>query len=125
MAKQTVTEAEYEVMKVLWREGEPMGLGEIVKSLTEKERSRNTIATLLMRLYEKGAVGIEKKGKANLYYALLKREDYRASETRSFLSRLYNGSVGSLVAALYKNNDISDREMEELRNMLSEENKDE
>ncbi len=125
MPKQTVTEAEYEVMKVLWREGEPMGLGEIVKSLTEKERSRNTIATLLMRLYEKGAVGIEKKGKANLYYALLKKEDYRASETRSFVRWLYNGGVGRLVAALYKNIDRSDREMEELRNMLSEENKDE
>jgi len=123
MSRQTVTSSEYEIMKILWREGAPMSLGEILKNLSEREWSRNTVGTMLTRLCEKGVVAYEKKGKANLYYAVLEEKDYSISETKSFLSRLYDGSVWSMLAALYENKEFSEEDIAELKKLIDEKTK--
>ncbi len=118
MPRKTITEAEYELMKILWKEDKPMGLAEIMKQLPEHKWTRNTAATLLLRLAEKGFAGYEKKGKLNFYYAAIKREDYGRRETKSLLQRLYDGSIKNLVASLYEKDEIDDAELDELRRML-------
>ena len=52
MAKKTVTESEYEIMKILWESDAPMTVGEVYGRLPEEEKrwSKNTVATLLVRL---------------------------------------------------------------------------
>ena len=121
MARQTVTESEYELMKILWQSEKPMSLGEILKSLSEENKwTRNTVGTLLVRLCEKGAVAYDKKGKSYLYYAVLQQKDYSMNETKSFLSKLYNGSIGNLVASLYENKEISQDEIDSLRKIINE-----
>lgn len=121
MARQTITESEYELMKILWEANEPLSLGEILKSLSSENKwTRNTVGTLLVRLCEKGVVSYEKKGKSNLYYAVMEQKDYSMTETRSFLSKLYNGSVGNLVASLFENKEISREEIESLRKIIDE-----
>ncbi len=121
MARQTVTESEYELMKILWDADKPLSLGEILKLLSSDNKwTRNTVGTLLVRLCEKGVVSYEKKGKSNLYYAVLERKDYSMSETKSFLSKLYNGSVGNLVASLFENKEISREEIENLRKIIDD-----
>lgn len=121
MARQTVTESEYELMKILWEASETLSLGEILKSLSSENKwTRNTVGTLLVRLCEKGVVSYEKKGKSNLYYAVMEQKDYSMTETRSFLSKLYNGSVGNLVASLFENKEISREEIESLRKIIDE-----
>ena len=82
---------------------------------------RNTVGTMLSRLCDKGVVAYNKKGKSNLYYAVLPEQEYSKNETRSFLSRLYNGSIGNLVASLYQNKEISQGEIEELRKIIDPE----
>lgn len=118
MAKHSVTEAEYELMKILWKNEMPMSLGEIMAELDGKW-ARNTVGTMLVRLCEKGVVAYDKCGKSYLYYSLLKEQDYSMNETRSFLSKLYNGSVGNLVAALYESKAISRDEIEDLRKIVN------
>ncbi len=118
MAKSNITESEYEIMKILWDEGRSMSLGEIMAQL-DVEWSRNTVGTLLARLNEKGAVGYDKAGKSNLYFSILKEKDYSIKETKSFLSKLYNGSIGNLVASLYENKELSENEIEELRKIIN------
>ena len=119
MARQTVTESEYEIMKVLWKEEHPISLGEILKKLSKTKWSRNTVGTMLVRLCEKGVVSYEQKGKSYLYYAVLKEKDYSISETKSFLMKLYDGSVGNLVASLYENKEISQEEIDSLRKIIN------
>ena len=120
MARQTVTEAEYELMKILWSADHPLSLGEILKQLGDKW-VRNTVGTMLVRLSEKGVVSYNKKGKSYLYYAVLCEKDYSMSETKSLLSKLYNGSIGSLVASLYDNKEISNDEIDNLRKIIDTE----
>ena len=78
----------------------------------------STVGILLVRLCEKGVVSYERKGKSNLYYAVLDKRDYSMSETKSFLSKLYNGSVGNLVASLFESREISRDEIENLRKII-------
>lgn len=119
MSKQTITESEYEIMKILWEKTSPIGLGEIIKELPEGKWARNTVSTLLARLCEKGIAGYNKKGNINMYFAAVNRDEYRKNETKSFLSKLYGGSVKNLVAAFYEENEISDDDLKSLRKMLS------
>lgn len=121
MARQIITETEYELMKVLWKAEKPLSLGEILTAVSDKHWVRNTVGTMLSRLCDKGVVAYDKKGKSNLYYAVLPEQEYSMNETRSFLSRLYNGSIGNLVASLYQNKEISQGEIEELRKIIDPE----
>ncbi len=118
MSRQTITDSEYELMKILWQAENPLTLGEILKKLPEHKWSRNTVATLLLRLVEKGAASYEKKGKYNLYYAVINEKDYSISETKSFLSKMFSGSVKNMVASLYESRQIPKEEIEELRKMF-------
>lgn len=118
MARNTITESEYEVMKVLWNASKALTFGEIMAQL-DVNWARNTVGTLLVRLNEKGVVGSEKCGKSNLYYPILQEKDYSMTETKSFLSKLYKGSIGNLVACLYENEELSKDEIESLRKIIN------
>ncbi len=113
-----ITESEYEVMKVLWSSDKALSLGEIMSKLYV-DWARNTVGTLLSRLCDKGVVAYEKQGKSNLYYAITKEQEYSMSETKSFLSKLYQGSIGNLVACLYENKELSKEEIEDLRKIIN------
>ena len=118
MPKNNITESEYEIMKVLWKNGKPMSLGEIMNE-SDSNWARNTVGTLLVRLTEKGVVKAEKQGKSNLYYPILAENEYSISETKSFLSKLYKGSIGNLVASLYENKELSKEEIEDLKKIIN------
>ena len=113
-----VTESEYEVMKVLWSEDKKFTLADVMAALTHKKWKRTTIATLLTRLADKGAISYERKGNAHHYYPILKQEEYNVRETKTFLEKVYNGSVKSLVASLYENEELSKEHIDGLKKMF-------
>ena len=125
MAKKTVTESEYEIMILLWESDAPMTVGEVYGRLPEEEKrwSKNTVATLLVRLCEKGAAAYEKKGSCHLYYAVLDRADYSVSETKSFVSRLFGGSLRNMIASLYDKSELTQHDIDELRELLKADKK--
>lgn len=116
--KQTITDAEYKIMKVLWSTEKKMTVADVVGELGESDWTASTVSTFLQRLLKKGVVACKKKGKANLYYPKLKQSEYDLSETESFLSKIYAGSVKNLVAALYENKKLSKEDTAELRKMF-------
>ncbi|HXI87635.1 MAG TPA: BlaI/MecI/CopY family transcriptional regulator, partial [Parvularculaceae bacterium] len=71
-----ITEAEFEVMDVLWGEA-PLAAADVAARLHEKKRwSAQTVKTLLSRLVEKGAAGAEPEGRRYLYRPLVTRNAY-------------------------------------------------
>lgn len=114
----SISESEFEIMKILWDSETPLTVGGVLGALLENKWKSNTVATLLNRLVDKGAVSFEKSGKVHKYYAVLKKDEYNMSETKSFLSKIYNGSVKNLVASLYENKAISQDEIDDLRKMF-------
>lgn len=117
-ARQTITDSEYAIMKILWESEEKMTVADVVKKLRGNDWTASTVSTFLQRLLKKEVVACEKKGKTNLYYPKLKRSEYDLCETETFLSKLYKGSVKNLVTALYENKRLSKEDMADLRKMF-------
>lgn len=116
--KQTITDSEYSIMKILWNSEKKMTVSDVVRALDGNDWTPSTVSTFLQRLLKKNVVSCEKKGNTNLYYPILKQNDYDMSETESFLSKIYKGSVKNLVAALYENKKLSKEDMSELKSMF-------
>ena len=111
-------DAELAVMQALWALGEyPAHTGDIAARLG-KDWKAPTLLKLLSRLEERGFVAGSKEGRANVYTPLVRREDYLASESRSFLERLHGGSLSSLMAALYPETKLSKEDVAALERIL-------
>ena len=111
-------ERELEVMQIIWKEPAPVSRMTVERALQEKHAlAPTTILTLLTRLCEKGFLSLEKSGRSNLYRPLVSEREYLASESRSFLDRMFGGSLAGLATALCDSG-IRKEEVEELRKML-------
>ncbi|MBP1905337.1 BlaI family penicillinase repressor [Paenibacillus turicensis] len=118
-----ITEAESEVMKLLW-ENSPLAANEIITKLTaQMEWSDQTIKTFLNRLHKKQAIQFEKKGRTYLYSPLVSYDEYLNSENKSFLNRVYNGAAGMLCAKFIEEETLSDQDIDELQQLLERKRK--
>lgn len=114
--------AEAKIMKILWEKGgKPATSSEIREALKGKVPwTRSTILTLLHRLVEKGFVDC-KKGDIFSYTPLVTEEEYRNYQTRTFIDRIYDGSVKNLLSALCRADSLSKEDIEDLQNYLERE----
>lgn len=92
---------------------------QLVHKLKEKQGwSKSTTSTLLRRMREKGYVRYEEGEKARNYFTDYSREKVVLKETKAFLNRTWKGSLGMLVSAFVDSNQITEEELEELREIL-------
>ncbi|MBN1560206.1 BlaI/MecI/CopY family transcriptional regulator [candidate division KSB1 bacterium] len=107
-------------MKLLW-EKSPRTANEIVDALAGNvDWNAQTIRTLINRLVQKGAITFEKDGRAYLYHAKVKESDVQHAETRSFVSRVFNGAMKPMIAAFLQETELSESEIDELERLLKE-----
>ncbi len=114
-----LTSAEFELMQMLWSADEPIKIQELC-DFPQNEWNYSTIATMLTRMKEKGAVIAEKHGKTYFYSPAIDREHYTKAQTQKLIEKLYNGSVKNLAASLFKNDGITKEDIAELRQLLDE-----
>jgi len=115
-----ISDAEWLVMKVLWQES-PLTASLITEHLQpETDWSPKTIQTLIARLVKKGALAVKKDAGLNQYYPLLSKEQCMVDETKTFLQKVYNGSLHGLIANFVKNERFTAKEIEELKRLLDE-----
>lgn len=113
-----VTNSEWYLMDCLWEE-HPRTLMQIVPLLNERVGwSKSTCATMVRRMSEKNLIGYKEKGKTKYFFPKVKKEDVVVQETRDFLQRIYDGSVGMMMSALVKQNDLSKEDIHELQEIL-------
>jgi BlaI family penicillinase repressor len=115
-----ISDAEWEVMKVVW-EKPSLTASQIVEQLaTQKEWSHRTIRTLLARLVKKGALACKVEGKRHLYEPKIKKADIINHESQSFLNRVFDGVAAPLLAHFVKTAKMSPEEIQQLRKILAE-----
>ena len=117
-----ISEAELEVIKIIWELGQATS-SQIVDRLYQiSDWKPKTIQTLITRLVTKGAIKAEHTGgKAFLYSPCVSEDNYRAHANSTFLQKLYDGSVNSMLASFVKEQKISRADLEKLKKMLDEE----
>ena len=119
MKPEKMSEAEREVMQLIWASNGPVTSNEILENLRpERSLKKTTVLTFLARLTEKGLVKVAKKGRTNHYTALVGEKEYKKTQSKDFLFKVHDGSIKSFVAALCDDSDISREEIEELKKWL-------
>lgn len=114
-----ISETEWEIMQVLWARG-PATSQEIVDALTARDATWHpkTAKTLINRLVKKRALGYRKEGRGYLYRPLVKEEDCVTAESKSFLDRVFGGSLQPMLAHFVEHRKLSRREIGQLRKLL-------
>lgn len=115
-----LTPAEWHVMEYLWQNS-PCTAREAVEYLQSKVGwSRSTTLTLLSRMAEKQQIQCHEDGAVRTYSPLIAQEEAVLDQTRSFLDRVYQGSLSLMLSAFTKKQPLSDREIEELQAILDQ-----
>jgi len=111
----SISDAELEVMRLLWRAGEPVPFSSIRKELSETIGwEKSTIATLLRRLQDKGAVVAREDG-IRYYSPCISKDEYARAEEQSVIDKLYGGNAKNLVAALCSRGKLSEADIDDLK----------
>lgn len=117
-ARVGISEAESQIMDVLWAEG-PQGAEEIAVEIGIEARwSEATVRTLINRLIKKGAIKAQRNGRRVIYHPLLTRDDYISAESETFLNRLFEGRLAPMVAYFSDKGKLSDEEVRLLRRIV-------
>ncbi|WP_140909178.1 BlaI/MecI/CopY family transcriptional regulator [Cognatiluteimonas lumbrici] len=115
-----ITEAESEVMQVLWQR-HPLDAEEVAAALADtRDWQEATVKTLLNRLLRKGAIRAERDGRRYRYSPVLQREAWLLGESQGLLERLFDGRVAPLVSHFSRHRKLSRKDIAELRKLLEE-----
>ena len=117
--KKQLTKAETQVMNVLWSLPDGQGRSaEIMERMPEPKPALTTLLTFLKILKDKGFVAAEKIGKGLLFKALVSRNDYTRTYMKEVKQTFFGGSVSSLVSFFAKNEELSDEEIQEIKEII-------
>ena len=113
-----LTNSEWYVLDCLW-ERSPMTVMELVAALGDRPGwAKSTTITTLRRMEDKGLVHCDLEGRTKHYTPMVSRDRAARRETRSFLDKVYRGSVGLMMSALAENKALSKAEIDELYEIL-------
>ena len=115
-----ISDAEWQVMKIIWMQGEQTST-DLIKVLEKRfSWSKSTIQTLLARLIEKECLTREKQGKSFVYSALLTLDDSRGLMVQDIKDKLCSRRIKLLLADLIKECDFTHADLNQLQQVLEE-----
>lgn len=119
MEKQiSLSDGEWKLMNLLWEEA-PRTVSQLVDALKDDTGwTKGTVFMMLSRLMEKHAVRFEQEGRSKLYLPVLKKQDAASRETESFLGKVYDGSIGLMVASMAGQKALTKEDIDELYAVL-------
>lgn len=115
-----LTSSEWNILNCLW-EHSPQTVMQLVGELEKTVGwARSTTITTLHRMEAKGLVRCERAGRGTAYVPLVERDRAALAETRSFLDRVYRGSVGMMMSAMARQEGLSREQIAQLRAILDQ-----
>jgi len=82
-------DAEFEVMKVIWKNTPPITTLQIIENLgPDKNWKPQTVLTMLARLVEKGFLKSDRVGKERSYSPAIQEQNYMQIETSDFMNMI-------------------------------------
>lgn len=111
-----ISESEWEIMNYLWEKQE-LTQPQLMELLGSKW-NKNTVHTFLSRLCAKGFVEADKDSVPHRYRPAAAREECVREERQNFLQRVYQGSVGRMVASFVRDPGLTKEEIDELYSIV-------
>ena len=112
------TEAELEILQVIWRLGPS-----IVKSVNQiicknREVGYTTTLKLMQIMFDKGLLNRKRDGKTHIYASAVSQEKTQRQLLDKFVDAAYKGSAMNLVMQLLGNRKSSKKELDQIRDYL-------
>lgn len=118
MQVRELTNAEEEIMKVLWKL-EKGFVKDVLAELPDPKPAYNTVSTIIRILEKKGLVGYRAYGKTHEYYPLITEEEYKRFEMEQLMSGYFDNSLKKLVSFFVKDRKLSLKETDEIIELLN------
>ena len=114
-----ISDAEWQVMKIIWMQGEQTS-SDLIRVLAERfDWSKSTIQTLLARLVEKECLTRKKEGKFFVYSALLTLDQSRDLLVQDIKDKVCSRRIKNLLAELIVECDFTQADLEDLEAVIS------
>lgn len=115
-----ILDAEWQVMKIIWMQGEQTST-DLIRVLAERfDWSKSTIQTLLARLVEKECLTRKKEGKFFVYSALLTLDQSRDLLVQDIKDKVCSRRIRNLLADLIVECEFTQTDLEDLEAVISE-----
>ena len=115
-----ISDAEWQVMKIVWMQGEQTS-SDLIRVLAERfDWSKSTVQTLLARLVEKECLTRKKEGKSFIYSALLTLDQSRDLLVQDIKDKVCSRRIKNLLADLIVECDFTLADLEDLEAVISE-----
>ncbi len=118
----SLTRAEEQIMKVLWKLENGL-LMEIVENMPIPLPHKNTVATILKTLVDKGFVEIENVGRIHRYHPAVSKDEYSKTTLTNVAKGYFEGSFSNIVSFLVDENKLSVKEIELLLKQIKKNKK--
>lgn len=106
-----ISEAEWEVMRIVWTLGE-IHTGDVIEQLQAKKNwSESTIKTLMGRLVKKGLLQTRKDGRRFVYSATVTQVQMMIKVTNELMSHMCDMHKGQVLIEILKNMPLSKRDI--------------
>jgi BlaI family penicillinase repressor len=114
------TEAELEILTVLWSRG-PSTVRDVHETITQRKPAQySTVLKFMQIMAEKGLVRRNEKQRAHIYEAAQPREWTQQRLAGDLLQRAFGGSAKNLLMGALSARKASKQELDELRTLLDE-----
>ncbi len=111
------------LMGLIWRM-KKVYMKDLMEAHPEPKPATTTLATLLKRLSDKGAIDYELHGNSRQYFPLIDERDYSSSYLKNMITTFFQGSSGRFASFFAQNANLSRKELEELRGIIDDKIKD-
>ena len=114
------TEAELEVLSVLWERG-PSTVNEVNEAVnTLRPTGMTTTLKIMQIMLEKGLLARDESVRPQVYRPRQPKEKTQARLVKGLLKRAFDGSAAQLVLRVLSEHSASEQELAEIRRMLDD-----
>jgi predicted transcriptional regulator len=118
--KRKLSPANLEIMKVVWEKKE-VTVADVVEAINATRREpvrRTTVQVQMNRLEDYGWLKHRTEGRTYVYSAIVEKHKTRREILEDIRNRVFGGSRAELVKCLIEDEDLTQEEIKELRELL-------
>lgn len=117
MEMRSLTRAETEIMKILWKL-EKAYIKDILALMPDPKPAYNTVSTFIRILEKKKVIDHITYGNTHQYFPLITEEEFKRHEIQQLMANYFDNSVTNLVSFFVNENNLKSKDFEELRDFI-------
>ena len=114
------TEAELEILHILWANGANSVRFVNEKLCENREVGYTTTLKMMQMMYDKGLLNRDDSTRSHVYEAIYKQEETQQKLLDQFVNTAFKGSAMQLVMQALGNHNATDEELEEIKALIKQ-----